>query len=42
MQTSPSPKPESDGVLPQGFKTLLGALLLTISIGFMSLWGLFS
>ncbi len=28
--------------LPQGFKILLGTLLLIISIGLMSLWGVFA
>lgn len=30
------------GMLPQGFKVLLGTLLLFISIGLMSLWGIFA
>lgn len=29
-------------MLPQGFKVVLGALLLFISIGLMSLWGIFA
>lgn len=29
----------TDGVLPNGFKTIVGTLLLIISIGLMSLWG---
>lgn len=28
--------------LPQGFKTVIGVLLLTISVGLMSLWGVFA
>lgn len=30
----------TDSVLPNGFKTVIGTLLLIISIGLMSLWGI--
>lgn len=33
---------KDNGALPQGFKTLLGILLLFISVGLMSFWGLFA
>lgn len=33
---------DDEGILPRGFEVLIGSLLLIISIGFMSLWGLFS
>lgn len=33
---------KESGHLPQGFKTLLGVLLLFISVGLMSLWGVFA
>lgn len=35
-------KPDTDGALPEGFKKLIGTLLLIISIGCMSLWGVFT
>lgn len=30
------------GVLPQGIKVLFGVLLLFVSVGLMSLWGVFA
>lgn len=36
-----TPEP-TDGMLPSGFKTVIGTLLLIVSIGLMSLWGIFS
>ncbi len=36
------PSPDTDEVLPRGFKIVLGTLLLFISIGLMSLLGLFA
>ncbi|MGY0399896.1 MAG: hypothetical protein ACWIPH_08200 [Ostreibacterium sp.] len=38
-QTTHTP---SDDMLPQGFKTVIGVLLLLISIGCMSLLGIFA
>lgn len=37
-----TPTPQKDSKLPEGFKLLIGILLLTVSIGFMSIWGLFA
>lgn len=31
-----------EGMLPEGFKRFMGVSLLIISIGFMSLWGVFA
>ncbi len=35
-------QPETDGILPKGFKVLIGVLLLVVSVGCMSLWGVFA
>lgn len=32
----------ADGMLPKGFKTVVGIILLTISIGLLSLQGMFA
>lgn len=37
-----SPPPDNDTALPQGFKKVLGTILLVISIGLMSFLGVFS
>lgn len=33
---------KDSGTLPQGFKTLLGVLLLFVSVGLTCLWGMFA
>lgn len=33
---------KDSGALPQGFKVALGTLLLMVSVGVMSLWGVFA
>ncbi len=38
----PAPKPEPDGALPEGFKIVLGTLLLCVSVGLMSFLGVFA
>lgn len=36
------PKQANDGALPQGFKKILGVLLLIIAVGFTAIWGVFA
>ncbi len=33
---------KDDGFLPQGFRPVIGTLLLIVSIGIMSIWGVFA
>lgn len=41
MNDSTEPS-HDDGMLPKSFNRLIGVLLLFISIGLMSLWGIFA
>ncbi len=40
--TDDQQEPQENYKLPKGFKLLVGGLLLTISIGVMSIWGVFA
>lgn len=42
MHPPKTPETNTDGALPPGFKIVLGTLLLFVSVGLMSLLGVFS